>query len=42
VEYQLSLAVRLGYLEAGAHRDLSALCAETSKVLVGLRRALRS
>lgn len=42
VEYQLSLAVRLGYLEAAAHRELSALCAETSKVLVGLLRALRS
>lgn len=42
VEYQLSLAVRLGYLEPAPHRELSALCAETSKVLVGLLRALRS
>ena len=42
VEYQLSLAVRLGYLAAAAHREVSALCAETSKVLAGLLRALRS
>ena len=41
VEYQLSLAVRLGYLEPGAHRELAALCVETSKVLAGLIRALR-
>ena len=41
VEYQLSLAVRLGYLEPGSHRELAARCAETSKVLAGLIRALR-
>jgi len=42
VEYQLSLAVRLGYLAADVHRELTRLCAETSKVLTGLLRALRS
>jgi four helix bundle protein len=42
VEYQLSLAVRLGYLAADVHRELSRLCTETSKVLTGLLRALRS
>ena len=42
VEYQLSLAVRLGYLTADVHRELSRLCAETSKVLTGLLEALRS
>jgi len=41
IEYQLSLAARLGYLDADAHRELSALCIETSKVLAGLLRALR-
>lgn len=41
VEYQLSLAVRLGYLAAAAHREVSKLCVETSKVLAGLLRALR-
>lgn len=42
VEYPLSLAVRLGYLAGDVHREVSALCAETSKVLAGLLRALRS
>ena len=41
VEYQLSLAARLGYLEAEAHHEVSGLCIETSKVLAGLIRALR-
>jgi four helix bundle protein len=41
VEYQLSLAARLGYLEAEAHREVSGLCVETSKVIAGLLRALR-
>jgi len=41
LEYQLSLAVRLGYLEPEPHRELVALCIETSKVLAGLIRALR-
>jgi four helix bundle protein len=40
-EYQISLAARLGYLEAEAHRDLSALFGETGRVLAGLARALR-
>lgn len=42
VEYQLSLAVRLGYLQAETYREVSGLCIETSKVLAGLLRALRS
>ncbi|MBN1336263.1 MAG: four helix bundle protein [Deltaproteobacteria bacterium] len=41
VEYQLSLAARLGYLDAGLHSELSALCIETGKVIAGLLRALR-
>jgi four helix bundle protein len=41
VEYQLSLASRLGYLEAEAYQDLSGLCSETGRVLAGLQRALR-
>jgi four helix bundle protein len=41
IDYQLSLAARLGYLEAAAHRELSGLCTDTSKVLAGLLRALR-
>jgi four helix bundle protein len=42
VAYQLSLAVRLGYLQAETYREVSGLCTETSKVLAGLLRALRS
>jgi len=42
IEYQLSLAARLGYLEAEASRELSALCIETGKVIAGLLRALRA
>ncbi len=42
VEYHTSLAARLGYLETEAHRELSALCVETSKVIAGLLGALRS
>lgn len=41
VEYQLSLAHRLGYLEAGVHAELASLCAETGRVLGALVRALR-
>ncbi len=41
-EYHVSLAARLGYLEVEAHRELSALFIETSKVIAGLLRALRS
>lgn len=42
VEYQLSLATRLGFLDVDAHREVAALCVETGKVLAGLQRALRS
>lgn len=41
VEYQLSLAARLGYLQSEPHQELSALCIETGKVIAGLLRALR-
>jgi four helix bundle protein len=41
VEYQLSLAARLGYLQPEHHQELSALCIETGKVIAGLLRALR-
>jgi four helix bundle protein len=41
VEYQVSLAFRLGLLPEQAHRELSALTVETSKVLNGLVRSLR-
>ena len=42
VEYQLSLAVRLGYLQAGPYEELSALVVETGKVIAGLIRSLRA
>ncbi len=41
LEYQVSLAHRLGYLEADIHRPLHAKCIETSKVLAALIRSLR-
>ena len=41
VEYQVSLAFRLGFLRESAHQELSALTVETSKVLNGLIRSLR-
>ena len=41
VEYQVGLALRLGFLPEPAHRELSALTVETSKVLNGLLRSLR-
>lgn len=41
VEYQVSLAFRLGYLNEKANESLRALTVETSKVLSGLLRALR-
>jgi len=41
VEYQASLAFRLGFLPEQAHRELSALTVETSKVLNGLLCSLR-
>jgi four helix bundle protein len=40
-EYQVGLAFRLGFLPEPAHRELSALTVETSKVLNGLVRSLR-
>ncbi len=42
VEYQLSLARRLGYLDEAAHGELASLAAETGRVLAGLIRALRA
>lgn len=41
IEYQLSLALRLGYLDAVAHKEVKEICVETSKVIAGLLRALR-
>ena len=41
LEYQLSLAHRLGYFREDAHASLAASSEETSKVLNGLIRSLR-
>ena len=41
VQYQISLAYRLGYLQTGSVEELNAKCRETTKVLNGLIRALR-
>jgi four helix bundle protein len=41
VEYQLSLAHRLGYLESSIYNTINKLCVETCKVLNGLIRSLR-
>ena len=41
VEYQLSLAKRLGFLSAEEHREATSHAVETSKVLNGLIRSLR-
>ena len=41
LEYQASLAHRLGFLPADEYGRLRAACVETSKVLNGLIRALR-
>src|SRR5262245_34843487 len=41
LEYQLSLAHRLGYMGTEGYDSLRALSVETSKVLGGLVRALR-
>ena len=41
VEYQISLANRLGFLTDANHEKLSAVSVETSKVLNGLLRSLR-
>ena len=42
VEYQASLASRLGYMAKDDGESLDALCCETSKVLNGLLHALRA
>lgn len=42
VQYQLKLAQRLNYLSDAAHEELSPLAIETSKVLNGLIRSLRT
>ena len=42
LQYQFSLARRLGYLPPGAAETVDAKCVEASKVLAGLIRALRS
>ncbi len=41
LQYQVSLASRLGYLTETQHQTLQGGCEETSKVLNGLIRALR-
>jgi len=41
VECQMSLPCRLGLLPEQAHRELSAVTVEISKVLNGLMRSLR-
>ena len=41
LEYQLSIAERLGYLHPKEYEAITSLCGETSKVLNGLLRALR-
>ena len=41
LEYQLSIAERLGYLKPDEYAEISSLCIETSKVLNGLLRAFR-
>jgi four helix bundle protein len=41
LEYQLSLALRLGFLREDQHRPVADLAAQTGKTLNGLIRALR-
>jgi four helix bundle protein len=41
VEYQISLAIRLGYLDEQEGCALTSQCSETCKVLNGLIRSLR-
>jgi len=41
LEYQPSLAFRLGYIDVKSNEELGAACEETSKVLNGLVRSLR-
>ncbi len=42
VEYQLSLAERLGYLDSQSSADTKSLASETGRVLNGLLRSLKS
>lgn len=42
VEYQLSLAERLGYLESQSAKEATSLANETGRVLNGLLRSLKS
>jgi len=42
LEYQVSVAHRLGYLPQEQYDPLCAACVETSKVLSGLIRSIRS
>lgn len=42
LQYQLSLAFRLGFLEEEEFRKLEPSCVESSKVLNGLLRSLRT
>ncbi len=41
LEYQLSLALRLGYLQENQHLAIADLAAQTAKTLNGLIRSLR-
>lgn len=42
LEYQTSLAFRLGYLTKDMYESLNSACVETSKVLSGLIRSMRA
>ena len=42
LEYQISIAARLGFLNQEASANLNNLCEETGKVLHGLIRSMRS
>lgn len=41
LEYQLSLAIRLGHLDTQEGEELTSLCEETGRVLHGLIRSMR-
>jgi four helix bundle protein len=40
LEYQVSLAFRLGYIDINTNKEITEVCEETSKVLNGLIRSL--